>query len=52
MAGFDIVDPANPCHLCSAAAGTPAWADWRVRAAPVRGLAEKWPRAKATREFQ
>ena len=52
MAGFDIVDPANPCHLCSAAPGAPAWADWRVTAAPARGLTERCPRAKATREFQ
>jgi hypothetical protein len=52
MAGFDIVDPANPCHLCSAAAGAPAWTDWRVTAETVGGVAEKCPRAKTTREFQ
>ena len=52
MAGFDIVDPANPCHLCNAAASPLAWADWRLTAEPGRSLPEKCPRAKATREFQ
>jgi hypothetical protein len=52
MAGFDIVDPANPCHLCNAAAAAPVLADWRVTAEPGRSLPEKYPRAKATREFQ
>jgi len=51
MAGFDKVDPANPCFIGGAARAR-AWAGQYMAAGPVSNLIEKYQRASWTRAFQ